>query len=476
MRRTPAGARHDGRVTWSPSPRLLAAAEVVGAVLVTAGSWWVAAIPHSFRVDPPAVVDLMAPQAPPARVLYYLGAALMALGWLGFGRLAWRGRPASVRTLQWTGVLSALPFLAAQPVASRDLWAYAAQAEAAARGLDPYAVGPSAVGGQFAANVSPRWVDTPSPYGPLWTAVGRAFESVTGDHQVWGVLLLRVPSALGLVLLALVLPPLARRVGASPSTAAWLAVANPMVVLHGVGGGHNDLLMVAAMAAGMLVAVGGGPRWRALLLGGALVGVGAAVKLPAVVVAPFLPLLWLRYAPGAPPWRVTTTWVEAVRERWRPLVSGLVWSLGGVVVVLAVTTVAGGHGLEWVSAANTSDHGGGPFVTALLGVVLVVLWALAIRRGTLAFLAGALLAPGLVSTFSLAWYWFWPLVPAALVVRGRLLTFLIAVESVFEVFYVRPNGQNFSLRPEFVIAWVVVVTWVALDRHWRPFAPEPADA
>jgi hypothetical protein len=75
---------------------------------------------------------------------------------------------------------------------------------------------------------------------------------------------------------------------------------------------------------------------------------------------------------------------------------------------------------------------------------------------------------------SLAWYWFWPLVPAAVTVRGRLAPFLLAVGSIAEIVYIRPNGPNFALRPEFVVVLAAVVVWLVLDRRWRPFAPDPA--
>lgn len=460
-------------MTVDPSPRALVAIGVTGAVLAAAGSYWVAATPLSFRLDPPPVVDLMAPQAPAARVAWYLGTALMALAWLGFGRRMWRGEALDWRTLRTAGLATAAPLLLAVPLSSRDLWAYAAQARIAAVGLDPYTVPPSQLGGGFAANVSARWIDAPSPYGPLWTLLGRGLEALTGSHELLAVLVLRLPAALGFALLAFAVPAIARRVGASPATACWLVLANPMVVLHGVGGGHNDTLMVGLLALGLLVAVSPGPRWRAMLIGGLLVGAAAAIKVPAVVAAPFLPLLWQRYV--TPGWTVLP-WREAVRRRAGDVVVGLAWSLGGAVAVLAVASLAAGRGLAWVSAANTTEHGGGPALTVLLGVVLVALWLLALRNAQLPLLAAALVAPAMVSTLSLAWYWFWPLVPAAMIVRGRLATFLLAVGSLAEIFYIRPNGQNFALRPELVVVVVAVVTWVVLDRRWRPFGDDPNPA
>ena len=469
------GGVDDLRRRRAPSPRALVATGVVGSVLVTISSYCVGATPLRFRTDPPAVVDALPQGAPVALVGWYLGLAAIGLAWLGFGRKLWQGDDLDPRTLRTAGLTAALPLLFATPLMSRDLWAYAAQARIAAAGVDPYTVSPAAFGDPTLLNVSARWVDSPSPYGPLWTVVGRGLEAVTGEHALLQVLVLRLPAALGFVLLALAVPALARRVGASTTIAAWLVVANPMVVLHGVGGGHNDTLMVGLLAVGLLVAVSGGPRWRALLLGGLLVGAAASIKIPAVVAAPFLPLLWARYAPAGPAWD-TVAWRDAMRSRGRDAVTGTVVSLAGAILALAVTTLAAGRGLAWLSAANTDEHGGGPVVTALLAVVLVGLWLAAIRGTPLPWLAAALLAPALISELSLAWYWFWPLVPAALVARGRLAVYLLAVGALSEIVYVRPNGPDFGLRPEFVIVLVAVAAWWVLDRHWRPFAEAAAPA
>jgi alpha-1,6-mannosyltransferase len=57
---------------------------------------------------------------------------------------------------------------------------------------------------------------------------------------------------------------------------------NPLVVVYGVGGGHNDLLMVALLVVGVLMLLSGRERSGA----GGLVA-AAGIKLTAVVVLPF---------------------------------------------------------------------------------------------------------------------------------------------------------------------------------------------
>ena len=69
------------------------------------------------------------------------------------------------------------PLLVGMPLASSDLYSYAAQAQLARHGLDPYTTTPADLPavdlGKFLDNVAWKWVDTPSPYGPLWVAVSK---------------------------------------------------------------------------------------------------------------------------------------------------------------------------------------------------------------------------------------------------------------------------------------------------------------
>jgi alpha-1,6-mannosyltransferase len=64
--------------------------------------------------------------------------------------------------------------------------------------------------------------------------------------------------------------------------AAVLVGLNPVVVLYGVGGGHNDLIMLALLAAGLYVLL-----QRRERRGGALIVAATAVKLTAGLILPF---------------------------------------------------------------------------------------------------------------------------------------------------------------------------------------------
>ena len=150
------------------------------------------------------------------------------------------------------------------PLGSRDLWAYAAQGQLVRHGLDPYTLGPSALPGSFAEEVSHRWVDTPAPYGPLWLTLDR-FVAVRG-HQRLG----RGGRAEAVRGRSVSCCSRGRcrcwpqRAGGRADLAIWVGLANPLVLVLGVGGGHNDLLMVGLMAAALVVATGPGSWLRTL--------------------------------------------------------------------------------------------------------------------------------------------------------------------------------------------------------------------
>jgi hypothetical protein len=55
------------------------------------------------------------------------------------------------------------------------------------------------------------------------------------NHLVPAVLMLRGLSVLGLLMVAWALPRLARVHGRLPQRALWLGLANPFVLVHGIG-------------------------------------------------------------------------------------------------------------------------------------------------------------------------------------------------------------------------------------------------
>jgi alpha-1,6-mannosyltransferase len=147
---------------------------------------------------------------------------------------------------------------------------------------------------------------------------------------------------------------LARRVGTSQRTAAWLAVAAPLVGAHFVSGAHNDAVMVAAVVAGFALAL------RGLLVRAVLVvALGAMVKVTAVIALPFIALIWARRVaatrlgaddtddPGEP-------WRAALRPR--EVLSGLALTGVAAAIPMALVSRASGLGFAWLNPADTAGR------------------------------------------------------------------------------------------------------------------------
>lgn len=357
--------------------------------------------------------------APAARaactVLAAAGVLLLLAAWTAL-------RAAGARTQLGAAALWAAPLLLAPPVFSRDVYAYAAQGALVHAGVDPYTAGPDAVPGPLADSVAPQYAGAASPYGPAFLALAGRVAALTGQHVVPAVLLLRLVAVAGLLLAAWALTRLAD----DPGRALWLGVANPLVLLHGVGGAHNEALMAGLLVAGLAVAAGG--RRTGLALGAVLVTLGALVKLPAVAGLAVLPALPL----GAP--RPPTARAPA---------RGDVTTIAGAVTAAAlatgaVVTLTSGLGLGWVRTAVAGVAGpsllsptyglgralqaagvphGLPVATGL-GTVLggaaaVALLLCAPRLGAARTLGAALIAVAALAPAVQPWYLLWGLLPLA---------------------------------------------------------------
>jgi alpha-1,6-mannosyltransferase len=194
-------------------------------------------------------------------------------------------------------------------------------------GLSPYEHGPGVLAGPVVEGVDPRWMETPAPYGPVPLLLGDLAAGLTGDPWML-VLAHRVVALAGLVLLAWAVPRLAGWCGTDPALASAVVLCSPLVLANGVGGLHNDLLMVALMAAALVLAVEHG--WVA---GAVVGGLAAAVKLPGGLVCVGVALAALPVA-------------ATLAQRVRRLVQ-----VGAVAVAAVVVPgVASGLGVGWLAA------------------------------------------------------------------------------------------------------------------------------
>lgn len=192
------------------------------------------------------------------------GLALLLHAWL-------RLRPTPDRPTAPTSAwfLWSLPLLLVPPLFSRDAYSYAAQGLIVDRGMDPYTTGPISVPGEFADNVDPVWLFTPAPYGPLALQMQHTVVDLTFGNAYVAAVAMRLPAVLAVAVLAIALPRLAARLGRSEQGARWLGVLNPLVLMHLVGGAHNDSVMIALVAVGLLLALDGRIAWACVTIAAA---------------------------------------------------------------------------------------------------------------------------------------------------------------------------------------------------------------
>lgn len=257
-----------------------------------------------------------------------IGLGMLAAAWLQLCRsLARDDRPGGLELVRSATVLWSLPLVVAPPLFSRDGWSYAAQGVMTHVGVSPYGWGPGILDGPIIEAVDQRWMNTLTPYGPLPLIFGDLASRFTTDPWLL-VIGHRLVALVGLALIAWAVPRLARWTGVRPALASSVAIASPFMIANGVGGLHNDLLMVGLMAAALVVGVERGWLW-----GVALGGLAASVKLPGGLVC--IPIV-LASLPAAAP----------LLARVKRL--GMA---GGVAVgVLAGVGFSWGLGVGWVHA------------------------------------------------------------------------------------------------------------------------------
>jgi hypothetical protein len=177
------------------------------------------------------------------------------------------------------------------------------------------------------------WLYTPAPYGPLQLQIQHLIVDIAGpSHPYAAAVAMRLPALLGVALIAFLLPRIARRFGYDVGMTTWLAVLNPLVVMHLVGGAHNDALMLGLMVLGIYLAVEKRPWLAAIAIAAA-----GAIKAPGLVAILIVAALEARRRHGR---------VPTVREVFRELTR-----VGGACVAafLAITVVCG-LGLGWIGA------------------------------------------------------------------------------------------------------------------------------
>jgi hypothetical protein len=191
----------------------------------------------------------------------------------------------SSRLIIWSVAAFTVVALLGPPLFSTDVFSYQAYAQMFAHyHINPYLHGPSVIGQYPLRNplsyyIGAKWIYVASVYGPLFTFISVILQSasITFDYYAFKVI-----AALASGATMYLIWKSAERRGVSPKRGVALFGLNPLVTLCGVGGGHNDLLMLMLTTAGIHALLSRRERSSA-----ALIVAGAAIKLTGLIVLPF---------------------------------------------------------------------------------------------------------------------------------------------------------------------------------------------
>jgi hypothetical protein len=410
--------------------------------------------------------------------------ALLSFAGAYAGLIALAGAVSRRSALILIAILHALIF-AGPILLSTDVFSYIAYARMGVEhGLNPYLHGPIAIAGDPVYRfVGQDWRHVATAYGPLYTLLSYPLAPLGLRGALWAM---KVEALLASAATLALTWRCARLRGLDPVKALLLVGANPLYVLYGLGGAHNDLIMLMAMMLAVRLTLGspssqhrrgaagafkpdatdasgaagafkpdatdasGAPGARARAAGqpavsvarrdalaAAVVVAGALVKATVAVLLPFMLI---------------------ARRR----VSVLAGALAAAALGAAVAYVAfGAHGVDVVGALNrdaafvSSDSfpteiahlfgkpGVFPIDHDLLKAGLVViflhlLWRTWRGYDWVAASGWTLLAISVTSTWLLAWYTLWPLPLAAIARDRRLIVATLAVQVLFIVHQTPP--------------------------------------
>jgi Glycosyltransferase family 87 len=347
-------------------------------------------------------------------------------------------------------VIAVLAFACTPVLLSHDAFSYLDYARLGVHhGLDPYVNAPDAAPSDPAfAQVT--WTETPSAYGPLFTLATYPLAWL----PIWlAVAVLKAVAAASVLGLAWVVSRLAIWRGVDPARAAAFVALNPLVLVHVVGGAHNDgLAMLLAMLGVAALVV------RREAGAGASLIAGAAIKSSSLFVAPFAlvaaardSMLTGRKALYIRTFRPTNT----EGRRGRGPLGGFVLGALGAAVVLGLAGYLG-FGWEWLHAFGLAGENQGrtsymsiPVTFARLSgidegavrVAALALFGVAVAwllvrtwRGADWIRAAAWAGTGLLlaTSWLLPWYLIWPL-PLAAVARDRALAFVLLALTAYQL-------------------------------------------
>ena len=448
-------------------------------------------------------------------IVTFVGIGMLVTAWLGVGAFVLAGartRVTAVTTPMLVRTYAAwvLPLVFTAPLFTQDIYSYLAQAAIVERGMDPYLAGPVDLLGAnepLARSVPLIWSHSPSPYGPTALTVAWVIAKITSDGVIASVFLHRLVAIVSLFVVSWALVQLGRRCWVSSQFTLWLGTLNPLVLLHLVGGIHNEALLLALLLVGLELCmraihgpaqpmvpdelpetgpIGGenqtrGRAWALYISGIVLISLAGMVKVTGFVALGFAGM-WLARKFGS-------TWKAVVLSA---VVTGAI-----TVVTAVVVSVGTGLGFGWITAqggaatvrswmslttllgiiagffgrllglGDISDSA--LLFTRGMGVVLVAAWLLrmllATFRGRIHPLGGYGLAMfALVILFPVVhpWYLLWAIVPLSAWANRVQFRIAVVLYSAIFSFVVLPRGLGLPPGTVAQIYLLALVFFVAV--------------
>jgi alpha-1,6-mannosyltransferase len=408
----------------------LAGVLVCGCLLAVAAAHTRSLLPETIRFVPPSLAGAFGATG----LNLHVGGAIAALSlmFVSYAVVVAASTQLSTRAVLIAVVVLHAVVLLGPPLVSTDVFSYQAYARlGSVYSFNPYLNGPHANPLDHVFQyIGSKWAYIPSVYGPVFTAFSYLLASLSIATSVFAYKSIAAVASLALVA---VVWRCARLRGINPVRAAALVGLNPLLVLYGVGGGHNDLLMLLAVAGSIWALLASRERTS-----GGLMMVAIGVKLTAGLLLPFV------FAAGGPGRRRSRRDLLLGAGVGFALIAALSFAVfgSGAFHLLATVRQSQSEG-DWKSIPGAiSTRLGMPTVGHItqyvLAVAFVIICAWLVWRvwqGTTDWIDGAgwaMLALLIASSSLLPWYVAWMLPLAALGHDRRLWRMAIVMTGVVQ--------------------------------------------
>ncbi|HEY9686769.1 MAG TPA: polyprenol phosphomannose-dependent alpha 1,6 mannosyltransferase MptB [Coleofasciculaceae cyanobacterium] len=231
------------------------------------------------------------------------------LSFIGIGALVWQflrgfawlknANPAEAdgkclwsAVLLWTGLCGALLVLVV-PFHSSDFYGYLNRGfQQSAFGVNPYLVTVAQTPGwSDSPLLHEHWVNNPCPYGFFFASLAGGITALAGSSFTLAFLLFKLLNLLLLLATTALIYRIASQLKHErPWLPAFLFGANPIILLHVMGNGHNDILMVCLLLASLWCLLDRNWGWACL----PLLTFSVLTKYASMLALPFILIYMLR--------------------------------------------------------------------------------------------------------------------------------------------------------------------------------------